>query len=181
MTIRLPLLLVVAVAVAASCARAPSPSPPPQPGAAPASGPTPLLPGDFAYFASRYETIRVALVAGTLPDAAINARFLGIGAKSGGNMLARDSRRLSPSDAAVAIAIHADIAAAAAKLAKAPDLDAARAAFAEVTTPMIAWRQRTAGDLPAVACCARTGACWLQPAGAPHGNPYDPAATDCNP
>lgn len=61
--------------------------------------------------------------------------------------------------------------AAATKLAAAKDLNAARGAFAELSKPLVRWRDAIGAKGTIVAFCSMTKKSWLQPKGE-IGNPY---------
>ncbi len=66
----------------------------------------------------------------------------------------------------------AEISASAGRLAEAPDLEAAREAFYELSKTMVRYRSMVGGDeKPVVAYCPMANKSWLQPEGE-IGNPY---------
>ena len=68
-------------------------------------------------------------------------------------------------------ALLPQVATAAARLAAAKDLGAARAAFGDLSKPLVRWREMASGARPAVVYCSMVKKAWLQPAGE-IGNPY---------
>ena len=62
-------------------------------------------------------------------------------------------------------------AATAARMATAKDLGDARAAFADLSRPLVRWREMASGPRPAVVYCSMLKKACLQPAGE-LGNPY---------
>lgn len=63
------------------------------------------------------------------------------------------------------------VAAAASRLAAAKDLKAARAAFGDLSNPLIRWRETVGDPGPVVVYCSMVRKSWLQPRGE-LGNPY---------
>lgn len=68
-------------------------------------------------------------------------------------------------------ALLPDIVTAARKLATADDLAAARAAFGELSKPLVRYREMVPGERPMVVYCPMAKESWLQPEGEV-GNPY---------
>jgi hypothetical protein len=66
----------------------------------------------------------------------------------------------------------------AADLAAASGLDDVRAAFAELTKPLVRWQSMVAGNRPVVVYCPMEKRSWLQP-DEPIGNPYAPSMLRC--
>jgi hypothetical protein len=106
---------------------------------------------------SKYESIRQALLAGSLPKAQAGARELAAAARTAKN---------------AAVAQRAD------SVVKAADLEAARTAFAPLSDEMIKLRSATTGAKPAVYYCPMVKKSWLQPKGK-IGNPYDESMEMC--
>jgi hypothetical protein len=127
--------------------------------------------GPFYVILNDYERARHALLHDSLE-----------GVPAAGEQIAQRAAELSDgfdAERAGVKAAHADLARkalpeirdAARKLAAAGDIDAARAAFAELSRPLVRYREAVAGDRPAVVYCSMEQASWLQPEGE-IGNPY---------
>ena len=95
---------------------------------------------------TKYDAIRVALIAGSLPQAQKAASEF-------------------------AAATKGELAARATEVAKAPDLQKARIAFAALSEKMIEVRNATTGPRPSVYYCSMERKSWLQQKGKA-GNPY---------
>ena len=106
---------------------------------------------------TRYEGVRQGLLKTSLKDVQANAKAL-----------AADARKAKQEQ----IAKEADA------VAKSPDIDKARVAFATLSETMIALQKKTEGARPAVYSCPMVRKSWLQPKGEV-GNPYDKAMAMC--
>jgi hypothetical protein len=112
---------------------------------------------DSTQLFTRYEGVRQGFLKTSLKDVQKNAKAL-----------AADARKAKQD----AIAREADA------VAKSPDIDKARAAFATLSDSMIALQKKTEGARPAVYSCPMVRKSWLQPKGQV-GNPYDSAMVMC--
>ena len=106
---------------------------------------------------SKYEDVRQGLLKGSLKDVQASAAALAKDAKSAKN---------------------AEVAKAADAVAKSADLKKAREAFGTLSDQMIAVRNASEGDRPAVAFCPMVNKSWLQAKGE-IGNPYDASMQKC--
>lgn len=121
---------------------------------------------------THYEEIRLALLNDTLDGVAAEAAALAEGARA----LAADfdaAKAGVPAEAAEeAEALLPKLATAGKAVAAAQDLEAARAAFGDLTEPMLRYRE-LAGDTDVkVVYCPMAGKAWLQKDGETIGNPY---------
>lgn len=121
---------------------------------------------------SHYESMRVALVDDSTEGLAEHAAA--VGAEADKLALEFDAVRAGvPAErAADCQALMPKIAAAAASVAKASDIAAAREAFHQLSEPLVEYRDMVAAsDRPVVVYCAMAKKSWLQPLG-DIGNPY---------
>ena len=116
----------------------------------------------FAVIVARYEAIHGALASDTFDGVAENALAIQTAAEAA-------ARDFSPQEAGVATAntdacrsLLPEVARAAAKLAAAKDLRAARETFGELSRPMVRWREMATGERPKVAYCPMAKKPWLQ-------------------
>lgn len=129
---------------------------------------------DDAYGAmiDRYEAIRLALLNDRLDGVAAEAEALAKGAAALEEDF--DAKRAGvPAEAAEeAEALLPEVAAGAKAVAAARDLEAVRAAFAELTEPLLRYRELTGDTSVPVAYCPMAGKSWLQKDAETVGNPY---------
>jgi len=117
------------------------------------AGPAVPAPSGFDAVLDHYEAVRQALLADTVAGIPDHAQAIGKLAKS------------APADLAP------QIAKAAANLAAARDLNAARDAFHELSKPLVRWHAAAGGKGRVVAYCSMSRRSWVQPTGE-IGNPY---------
>lgn len=113
----------------------------------------PLL-ADTTLF-SKYEAVRQGLLKEKIADVHSSAKTLAAAAKD-----------------------NAEVAKAAAAVAEAKDIKAARTAFGTLSDEMIKVRNAAKGDRPSVGFCPMVNKSWLQAQGE-IGNPYDTAMARC--
>lgn len=125
----------------------------------------------FDQVAKHYESVRLALTNDTTDG--ISEHGMRIAA-----IFEQLSSDWSPSVAGVRADMAEDVRSllpelteAAAALAAATSLDAARDAFYDLSKPLVRWRKAAGGDRPVVAYCPMAKRSWLQPEGE-LGNPY---------
>lgn len=136
-----------------------------------AATPASAGPTAFAGLLEPYEAVRQALVADDL--AAVRApadRFVEATAHLGHHLTA-ESAGVPAEKLAEVRQLLPEIENAAASLASAGDLAAARDAFFALSEPLVRWRQ-AAGDGPVVVYCSMKKGAWLQPTSENIGNPY---------
>jgi hypothetical protein len=120
----------------------------------------------------RYEAIRLALLNDRLDGVPAEAEALAKGA--GALAVDFDAERAGvPAPAAEeAEALLPEVAAAAKSVAAAEDLKTARAAFAELTAPLLRYRELAGDTAVRVAYCPMAEESWLQKDDETIGNPY---------
>lgn len=118
-----------------------------------------------------YLKIQTALAGDSLDSIAADATAIGKLASQVDGKTPAEALRVSAEDAAAGRALMPQIAAASAKLAQASNLKEARAAFGELSVPMVAYRDLITGDKPNVAYCPMARKNWLQD-GKIIANPY---------
>jgi Cu(I)/Ag(I) efflux system membrane fusion protein len=112
----------------------------------------------FAKMAEHYEVIWRSLAGDSVDGVAEHARAIAETAEEGDH----------PAEARDAVP---EIAEQAGKLAAADGIDAARAAFGDLTKPLVRYRKAVGAELLKVAYCPMAKKAWLQPDGE-IGNPY---------
>lgn len=142
--------------------------------AAVACAPAGAAEGDDGYGAmiDRYEAIRLALLNDRLDGVPAEAEAL---AKGAGALAADfDAERAGVPAAAAeeAEALLPEVAVAAKAVAAAEDLKTARTAFAELTAPLLRYRELAGDTAVRVAYCPMAGKSWLQKDDETIGNPY---------
>ena len=118
-----------------------------------------------------YEAIHRALAADSLEGVAENAKAIRDTVRTIGQSFDAARAGVSQEKAAQCRAILPKVEAAAARLAKATTLQAAREAFGELSWPMVQWREMATGDRPYVVFCPMAKKPWLQEADQV-ANPY---------
>lgn len=136
----------------------------------------PLLAADgpattFDALVEQYEPIRTTLLKDSTSSVAEHARAIASIAAKAEKKSSAERLGVEASRAKEAAALLPTIRQAAERVAAAGDLAAARAAFADLTAPMLTYRELAVGDRPAVAYCPMLKKQWLQPKGE-IGNPY---------
>lgn len=125
----------------------------------------------FTGIMQHYEAVRLALLSDSLEGVAEHGHEMhGIVEDLSANWT-QERAGVSPESVDEARALLPELAAAAVSLAEAADLEAARAAFASLSRPLVRYRKVATGDLPVVAYCSMAKRSWLQPKGE-LGNPY---------
>ena len=141
--------------------------------AAVACAPAGAAEGDaYGAMIDRYEAIRLALLNDRLDGVPAEAEAL---AKGAGALAADfDAKRAGVPAAAAeeAEALLPEVAAGAKAVAAARDLEAARAVFADLTEPLLRYRELTGDTSVRVAYCPMAGKSWLQKDAETLGNPY---------
>ncbi len=130
--------------------------------------PAATLGATFSELMKPYEQIRRGLLHDTVDGVAENASVIReqAGAATVGVPPEGDERDEEIEQ------LLAEISASAGRLAEAPELEAAREAFYELSKTMVRYRSKVGGDeLPVVAYCPMANKSWLQPEGE-IGNPY---------
>lgn len=118
-----------------------------------------------------YLNIQTALAGDTIAPIAVEAAAIGAFAAQVTDRTSAEALRVGNADAAAGRALMPAIAAAAGKLGKAKDLKGARAAFGELSRPMVGYRTLVTGEKPNVAYCPMAKKNWLQD-GKIIANPY---------
>jgi hypothetical protein len=120
----------------------------------------------------RYEAIRLALLNDRLDGVPAEAEALAKGAAA--QAADFDAKRAGVPAAAAeeAEALLPEVAAAAKSVAAAEDLKTARAAFAELTVPLLRYRELAGDTAVRVAYCPMAEESWLQKDDETIGNPY---------
>lgn len=125
----------------------------------------------FAGIMQHYEAVRLALLSDSLEGISDHGhKIRGIVEHFSGHW-SRERAGVSAENADEAQALLPVLSAAATRLAKAEDIDAARTALYSLSTPLVRYRKMVTGELPVVAYCPMAKRSWLQPQGE-IGNPY---------
>lgn len=132
--------------------------------------PAPAPATAFQSLLEPYEGARRALVGDRLEEARESGGELARALEGISGELTAEQAGVPAEKAAEVRALLPELETAAAALAGAGDLAAARDAFYELSKPLVRWRQ-AAGDGPNVAYCPMAKRSWLQP-GDEIGNPY---------
>ncbi|HBL30511.1 MAG TPA: hypothetical protein DD490_27055 [Acidobacteria bacterium] len=126
---------------------------------------------ELARVLGHYEAVRQALLADRTAGVAGHATAIEKAARDLSAGLTAESAGVPAPKLADTKALLPQVATAAARLAAAKDLEAARAAFGELSKPLVRWREMASGPRPAVVYCSMLKKACLQPAGE-LGNPY---------
>lgn len=126
---------------------------------------------DFSKVLGHYEAIRQALLADRTAGVAEQAKAIEKTARDLAARFAAERAGVPAAKAADTKALLPEIATAASRLATTKDLTAARAAFGDLSQPLVRWRELVTVPRPMVVYCPMVKKSWLQPAGA-IGNPY---------
>lgn len=132
----------------------------------------------FAQAALAYEQVRLDLADDSIEGLARRAAVIERVAAALEADYSAQAAGVKPADADKVRPLIGRVKAAAQKLGGAKDLVAARAAFDELSQPMIGWRSAITGARPAVAYCPMVKKAWLQPQGT-IGNPFDSSMPRC--
>lgn len=136
-----------------------------------AAAPAAADPAGFAGLLEDYEAVRQALVADDLAAVRTPAGELAAAIRHLGHHLTAEAAGVPASELEEVRALLPEMERAAAALAAAAHLAAARDAFYALSKPLVRWRQ-TAGEGPAVVYCSMQKRSWLQPTPETIGNPY---------
>jgi hypothetical protein len=128
-------------------------------------------PTGFESLAGPYEAIRQALLHDKVAGVADQAKLLKQRADALAKGFTPQSAGVAADKAPMVKALLPEVSAAAARLAAAKNVTAARNAFADLSKPMVRYREVSTGKRPVVAYCPMAKKSWLQPAGE-IGNPY---------
>lgn len=126
---------------------------------------------DFSKVLGHYEAIRQALLADRTAGVAENAAAIEKVAKGLAAGFTAERAGVPAAKVADTKALLPQVAAAAARLAAVKDLKTARAAFGDLSKPLVQWREMAGGPRPVVVYCSMVKQSWLQPQGE-IGNPY---------
>ena len=132
--------------------------------AAPATARDQAGSGETAFDAivARYEAIYRALASDTVDGVAENALAIQTAAETAAKDFSAQKAGVATAEADACRSLLPEVARAAAKLAAAKDLGAAREAFGELSRPMVRWREMATGERPKVAYCPMAKKPWLQ-------------------
>lgn len=119
-----------------------------------------------------YEEIRLALLNDRLEGVAAEAAALAEGARALAAGFDAAEAGVPAEAAQEARGLLPEMASAAQALAAARDLEAARAAFGDLTDPLLRYRELAGDTAVKVAYCPMAGKSWLQKDGETIGNPY---------
>jgi hypothetical protein len=125
----------------------------------------------FASVFEHYEAVRLELLNDRFESLPAQGKALGELVASLGENFELPGSAEDSDEAVGAKEVASQLAAAAAALAAAEDIEAARTAFYELTKPLLVYRQLFPEGAPAEAYCPMAGKSWLQPEGE-IGNPY---------
>ena len=125
----------------------------------------------FAEMVGHYERIRQALLQDTSDGVADHATAIEEIAEGLTQDLDAGRAGVEESKVSEVADLLPDLQQAAASLATAEGIDAAREALSQLTKPLVRYRALVEGDRPVVAYCPMANKAWLQPAGE-IGNPY---------
>ncbi len=125
----------------------------------------------FTTILGHYEGIRQALLADETEGVAVHAKAIGVTAQALEKEFSAEKAGVKPDLAKEARDLLHTISQAAAELAGAIDLEAARQALYPLSKTLVRYRKLATGELPAVAYCPMAKKSWLQPSGE-IGNPY---------
>ena len=125
----------------------------------------------FAGIMQHYEAVRLALLSDSLEGVSDHGHKIRGLVEHLSKHWNRERAGVSAENADEAQALLPVLSAAATRLAKAEDFDAARTALYSLSTPLVRYRKMVAGELPVVAYCPMVKRSWLQPQGE-IGNPY---------
>lgn len=128
-------------------------------------------PTTFDALLEHYESIRGALLHDTTEGVARHASAMATIATEAATQFSPRAAGVKDADGNECIDLLGAVAKNGAALAKAKDLAAARAAFSDLSAPMIRYREMAGGDRPVVVYCSMKKKTWLQAKGE-IGNPY---------
>lgn len=116
----------------------------------------------FDVIVARYEAIHRTLASDTFDGVADNALAIQTAAEAAAKDFSAQKAGVATAKADACLSLLPEVARAAAKLAAAKDLSAAREAFGELSRPMVRWREMATGERPKVAYCPMAKKPWLQ-------------------
>lgn len=125
----------------------------------------------FEALIRHYEPIRHALLNDTTEGVAAHASAIARIANEAGKKFSPHAAGVKDADADECVDLLGAVSKSSTALAKAKDLATARAAFSELSGPMIRYREMAGGDRPVVVYCSMEKKKWLQAKGE-IGNPY---------
>jgi len=128
-------------------------------------------PTAFERITSHYEAIRQALLHDTMDGVQAHARGLEREAKLVAQRFAPAAAGINEISSEKCQELLPQLANLAAQVAGSEDIGAARAAFCELSKPMVRYREMVSGTRPVVVYCPMAKKSWLQPEGE-IGNPY---------
>jgi hypothetical protein len=132
----------------------------------------------FSEISEHYEAIRQALMKDATDGVADHARAIRDAAAALREDFTAERAGVSADNAETARALLPDVEKLAGNLAAANGLTDVRAAFAELTKPLVRWQALVIGKRPIVVYCPMEKKSWLQP-DEPIGNPYATAMPRC--
>jgi len=116
----------------------------------------------FDVIVARYEVIHGALASDSFDGVAENALAIQTAAEAAAEDFSAQKAGVATADADACRNLLPEVAGAAAKLAATKDVSSARDAFAELSRPMVRWREMATGERPKVAYCPMAKKPWLQ-------------------
>ncbi len=125
----------------------------------------------FDTITTHYEAIRQALLHDSTADVAVHARAIAAEAAAPTARFDAAQADVPADNSSECTALLPEVEKSAKALAASTDLEAARAAFGELSKPMVRYREMATGNRPEVVYCPMAKKSWLQPAGE-IGNPY---------
>jgi hypothetical protein len=125
----------------------------------------------FDLMAEHYEAIRVALLHDHTDGVGEHARAIVTAARLLSVKFDPAYAGVEENSTADCLALLPEIAKTATEVGSARDIGSVRAAFGELTKPMVRYREMASGDRPVVVFCSMEKKAWLQPEGE-IGNPY---------
>jgi len=125
----------------------------------------------FATMTRHYEAIRQALLHDTTKDIAAHAKAIAAEAAALTARFDAAKANVSADKTSECTALLPEVERTANALADAADLESARAAFGDLSKPMVRYREMAGGERPMVVYCPMAKKSWLQPEG-DIGNPY---------
>lgn len=131
----------------------------------------PEVPDAFQTVVGHYEAMRQSLIRDSAEGIAEHARAIAEAARGLQDDLTAERARVPARHLDAVRELLPGLVAGADAVAGAEDLAASRAAFYELSKPLVRWREHAGGARPVVAYCSMANKSWLQP-DEPLGNPY---------
>jgi len=125
----------------------------------------------FTAMTTHYEAIRQALLHDSTKDVAVHAKAIAAEAAALTASFDAAEADVPVAKTSECTALLPEVERAATAVAAATDLEGARAAFGELSKPMVRYREMASGTRPMVVYCPMAKKSWLQPEG-DIGNPY---------